>query len=83
MVLKQMHTGNLLLITNLRMSPASIFPQSNSEAERVVSTITKLLKKEGDPYPALLAYCSTPLEIGYSPSQHLMNRVLCTTVPNA
>ena len=57
------------------------FPQNNSEAECAVGTIKNLLKKEGDPYLALLAYCSTPLEIGYSPSQLLMNRALCATVP--
>ena len=57
------------------------FPQSNGEAERAVGTIKNLLKKEGDPYLALLAYHSTPLEIGYSPSQLLMNRALRTTVP--
>lgn len=57
------------------------FPQSNGEAERAVGTIKNLLKKEGDPYLALLAYRSTPLEIGYSPSQLLMNRALRTTVP--
>ena len=51
------------------------FPQSNGEAERAVGTIKNLLKKEGDPYLALLAYRSTPLEIGYSPSQLLMNRL--------
>ena len=55
------------------------FPKSNGEAERAVGTIKNLLKKEGDPYLALLAYRSTPLEIGYSPSQLLMNRALHTT----
>jgi len=57
------------------------FPQSNSEAERAVATIKSLLRKEGDPYLALLAYRSTPLEIGYSPSQLLMSRTLRSSVP--
>jgi len=39
----------------------------------------ELTEKEKDPYLALLAYRSTPLEIGYSPSQLLMNRALHTT----
>ena len=56
-------------------------PQGNGEAERGVQTIKNLLKKEGDPYLALLAYRSTPLEIGYSPSELLMSRKLRTTVP--
>ena len=56
-------------------------PQRNGEAERGVRTIKNLLKKEGDPYLALLAYRSTPLEVGYSPSELLMSRKLHTTVP--
>ena len=40
-----------------------------------------LLKKSEDPYLALMAYRSTPLEVGYSPSELLMSRTLRTTVP--
>ena len=57
------------------------FPQSNGEAERAVKTIKSLLRKAEDPYLALLAYRTTPLEIGYSPSQLLMSRRLRSTVP--
>ena len=57
------------------------FPQGNGEAERAVGTVKNLLKKSGDPYKALLAYRSTPLQMGYSPSQLLMGRVLRSTVP--
>ena len=48
------------------------FPQVNGEAERAVGTIKSLLGKKGDPYKALLAYRSTPLQIGYSPAELLM-----------
>ena len=58
-------------------------PQGNGEAERAVKTIKGHLKKDGDPYLALLAYRSTPLEIGYSPSEFIMGRKLKTTVPIA
>ena len=56
------------------------FPQSNSKAERAVATIKNLLKK-GDTYLVLLAYCSNPLEIGFSPSQLLVSRTLRSTIP--
>ena len=63
-------------------SPSSpYFPQSNGEAERAVGTIKNLLKKSGDPYLALLSYHTTPLQLGYSPSELLMSRVLRSTVP--
>jgi transposase InsO family protein len=57
------------------------FPQGNGEAERAVGTIKSLLGKKGDPYKALLAYRSTPLQIGYSPAELLMGRLLRSTVP--
>ena len=50
------------------------FPQSNGEAERAVETTKSLLKKEKDPTKGLLAYRSTPLACGYSPSELLMGR---------
>ena len=44
-------------------------------------TIKSLLGKAVDPYLALLAYRSTPTAVGYTPSELLMNRKLCTTIP--
>ena len=57
------------------------FPQSNGEVERAVKTTKSLLKKEKDPTKGLLAYRSTPLACGYSPSELLMGRKLRNTIP--
>ena len=56
-------------------------PQGNGEAERAVGTVKGLLKKNNDPYKALMMYRTTPLKIGYSPSQLLMSRTLRSFVP--
>ena len=45
-----------------------------------VQTVNRLLKKEPDPYLAMLAYRSSPNMGGYSPAELLMGRKLRTTV---
>ena len=55
--------------------------RGDEEAECTVGTIKNLLQKAEDPYLAVLAYCSTPLHNGYSPSELLMNPKLRATVP--
>ena len=57
------------------------YPQSNSEVQRAVKTVKSSLRKSTDPYLALMAYRSTPLENGYSPSELLFGRKIRTTVP--
>ena len=46
----------------------------NGEAKGAVQTIKNLLKKEQDPYIALLNYRAAPLAQGQSPAELLMNR---------
>ena len=51
------------------------------KSKRAVRMVKALLRKNEDPYPALLAYRSTPLQNGFSPSELLMGRRLRTKVP--
>lgn len=59
------------------------YPQSNGLAEAAVKIIKGSLKKSGDPYGTLLAYRTSPLRSGYTPSELLMGRRLRTTLPVA
>ena len=77
-----------ILLQNFLTSPRSInttsspgSPQNNGKAERAVCTIKNLLSKSKDPYAALLAYRSTPIQSGYSPTKLLMSRQLRSSVP--
>ena len=58
------------------------YPKSNGEVERAIKTLKELLKKNKDPFKAVLAYRTAPLQSnGLSPSQLLMGRQLRTTLP--
>ncbi|XP_024880926.1 uncharacterized protein K02A2.6-like [Temnothorax curvispinosus] len=57
------------------------YPQSNGKVEAAVKTVKRILEKETEPTLGLLAYRTSPLETGSSPSELLMGRKLRTPVP--
>ena len=57
------------------------YARGNAKAERAVRTVKQMLKKSDDPYLAMMAYRSSVVHNGFSPSQMLMNRKLRTTIP--
>lgn len=59
------------------------FPQSNGFVEAAVKIAKLQLKKNADPYKALLEYRASPLSNGYSPAELLMGRRIRTTLPMA
>ena len=56
------------------------YPHANECAEHAVETLMSMLRKADNPYKALLAYRSTPIENGYSPAELLYWRKIRTTV---
>nr|CAI5842741.1 unnamed protein product [Callosobruchus analis] len=67
----------------LEVTSSPHWPQSNGSVERAVKTAKLTIKKNknDDLYLALLAYRSTPLECGFSPSELLFNRKLRSNLP--
>jgi transposase InsO family protein len=60
------------------------YPLGNSEAERAVQTVKRLLSKCDDPYEAMMIYRATPFpHNGLSPCQMLFGRQIKTTLPQA
>ena len=58
------------------------FAHSNGQCEKTVETIKNLVIKSKDPYKALLAYRNAKIDdVGLSPAQIFLGRMLKTTVP--
>lgn len=57
------------------------FPQSNGQAESAVKIVKKIILNSTDPNLGLLAYRTTKLECGYSPSELIMGRNPRTNLP--
>ena len=63
-----------------RPVPIHLQARIKEVAERAVKTIKSILEKEEDPNLGQPSYRSTPLSLGRSPAERLMNRKLRTTV---
>lgn len=71
----------------LHVTSSPHFHQSNGLAEKYVQICKRILTKakadHKDPLIAFLEYRTTPLDIGYSPSQLLMSRQLRSLLPTS
>ncbi|XP_055998895.1 uncharacterized protein K02A2.6-like [Ostrea edulis] len=66
--------------THTTSSP--LYPKSNGQAERMVQTVKRILKKNKDPYIALMDYRNTEIQgLGKSPAQMFLGRRLKTKLP--
>ena len=68
-------------VTIITSSPR--FPSANSAAERSVQTFKNLMKKNTDPYVALLSYRCTPLADGLSPGEDVWEETQEQRSPSA
>ena len=64
----------------LIISEVQQFSQANGTAKRTVQKIKQMLKKERDPYLAMLACRSSPQHGQYSPAELLMGGMLKATI---
>ena len=64
----------------LIISEVQQFSQANGTAKRTVQKIKQMLKKESDPYLAMLTYRSSPQHGQYSPAKLSMGRKLKATI---
>ena len=62
----------------MHITSSPYYVQSNREAVGAVGPVKQLLKKESDPYLALLAYRSSPLQSKFYPSELLISCTLHT-----
>ena len=61
-----------------------LYPRSNGQAERMVQTVKRLLKKSSDPYKSLMCYRNTQIEgLDQSPAQLFLGRRLKTSLPTS
>ena len=58
-----------------------LFPRGNGMAECAFQTVKHVIRSATNPYAALLAYKTTPLENRFSPAQILFGHQLKTIVP--
>ena len=65
----------------IHFTSSPIHPQANGGVKRAVQTAKNILRKNCNPYLGLLANRTAPLRNGFTPSQLLTNRKLCTKLP--